>query len=68
MTNYADYITVNPKVCHGQACFSGTRILVYLVLEMLEDGETPKEIIKKRLPSAYQGAYPSGSSLRCRSD
>jgi uncharacterized protein (DUF433 family) len=50
MTNYADYITVDPKVCHGQACFSGTRILVYLVLGMLEDGETPEGIIKNGYP------------------
>jgi len=41
-----NYITVNPKVCHGQPCFKGTRIMVYLVLEMLESGETPEKIIK----------------------
>ena len=46
MINYTDYITVNPKVCHGQPCFKGTRIMVYLVLEMLEGGETPENIIK----------------------
>jgi uncharacterized protein (DUF433 family) len=46
MTDFAKYITVNPGVCHGQACFTGTRILVYLILEMLEDGETTQDIIK----------------------
>jgi len=50
MTNFTDYITVNQDVCHGQACFKGTRILVYLVLEMLEDGETPEAIIKEAYP------------------
>jgi uncharacterized protein (DUF433 family) len=50
MNNFTDYISVDPSICHGQACFSGTRILVYLVLEMLEAGETPQEIIKNAYP------------------
>ncbi|HCF50977.1 MAG TPA: hypothetical protein DER60_11895, partial [Syntrophomonas sp.] len=25
-------ITVNPEVCHGQACISGTRIMVSIIL------------------------------------
>ena len=41
-----DYITINPNVCHGQPCFKGTRIMVYLVLELLEAGETPDKILK----------------------
>ena len=41
-----DYITINPHVCHGQPCFKGTRIMVYLVLELLEAGETPEQILK----------------------
>ena len=41
-----DYITLDPQVCHGQACFKGTRIMVYLVLELLEAGKTPEEILK----------------------
>lgn len=45
--NYADYISVDPKVCHGQPCFRGTRIMVYLVLELLEGGVSPEEIIKR---------------------
>ena len=50
MTNYTRYISVDPMVCHGQTCFKGTRIMVYLVLEMLEAGETPEEIITKAYP------------------
>ena len=41
-----DYITIDPKVCHGQPCFKGTRIMVYLILELLEAGDTPDEILK----------------------
>jgi len=50
MNNLNKYISVDPNVCHGQACFKGTRILVYLILEMLEVGETPENIIKKAYP------------------
>ena len=41
-----DYITTNSDVCHGQPCFKGTRIMIYLVLELLEAGESPEQIIK----------------------
>lgn len=50
MINYVDYITIDPKVCRGQPCFKGTRILVYLVLEMLEAGETVEQIITNAYP------------------
>jgi uncharacterized protein (DUF433 family) len=41
-----DYITTTPDICHGQPCFKGTRIMIYLVLELLEAGESPEQIIK----------------------
>lgn len=44
--NFMDYIVVDPKICHGQPCFKGTRIMVYLVLELLEAGETYEDILK----------------------
>jgi len=50
MINYTSYITVDPRICHGQPCFKGTRIMVYLILEMLEAGETPDTIIKNAYP------------------
>lgn len=40
-----NYITVDPKVCHGKPCFKGTRIMVHLVLELLEAGVPIEEII-----------------------
>ena len=43
-------ITVDTEVCHGKPCFNDTRIMVYLVLEMLEQGATTPEILE---------AYPS---------
>ena len=44
--NLEDYISVHPEICHGKPCFKGTRIMVYLVLEMLEDGALVAEILQ----------------------
>ena len=43
-------ISVDPHVCHGQACLKGTRIPVSIVLDCLGDGMTIDEIV---------GEYPS---------
>jgi hypothetical protein len=40
-----DRITADPAVCHGQACVSGTRISVAVVLDNLAAGLTSEEII-----------------------
>lgn len=39
------YISVDPQICHGKPCFKGTRIMVYLVLEMLEAGISVETIV-----------------------
>ena len=39
-----NYIWRRPDVCHGKPCFKGTRIMVYLILEMLEAGASHEEI------------------------
>lgn len=39
-------ITINPKVLHGKACIKGTRIPVYLILEMLAAGDSAEQILK----------------------
>ena len=43
---WQDYITVDPTVCHGRACMSGTRIMVSVVLDNLVAGLTPDEIVR----------------------
>ena len=45
MMDIRDYISVDPHICHGKPCFKGTRIMVYLVLELLEAGVPVEEII-----------------------
>ncbi len=44
--NWQDYITVNPNICHGQACIKGTRVMVSVVLDNLAAGLTPDEFIQ----------------------
>ena len=36
--NWKDYITVDPNVCHGEACLRGTRIMASVVLDNLAAG------------------------------
>lgn len=48
--NWRERITVDPTVCHGQACVKGTRIMVSVILDNLAAGVDLKEIL---------GSYPS---------
>jgi len=44
--NWQDYISVDPSICHGQACVKGTRILVSVVLDNLAAGLAQEQIIR----------------------
>ena len=50
--DWRDHITVDPEICHGKACISGTRVLVTTVLDNLADGLDADEIAR---------SYPSVS-------
>jgi uncharacterized protein (DUF433 family) len=39
------YITTDPEIMHGAACFRGTRVPVSVVLDNLIAGEWPKRIL-----------------------
>ena len=45
MNNWQDYISINPKVCHGKPCIKGTRIMVSVILDNLAEGTIPEEIV-----------------------
>lgn len=45
MTDYRDYITIEPGKRSGQPCIRGLRITVYDVLSYLAAGMTAEEII-----------------------
>jgi len=40
-----DRISVDPMVCHGKACVSGTRIMVSVVLDNLASGLSRSDIL-----------------------
>ena len=40
-------ISINPKVCHGQACIKGTRIPVYQIVRMLANGDAIEELLEE---------------------
>jgi uncharacterized protein (DUF433 family) len=51
--NWHDHISVDPNVCHGQACITGTRVMVTVILDNLAAGLTVDEIVN---------SYPSVSA------
>jgi uncharacterized protein (DUF433 family) len=40
-------ISINPKICHGQACIKGTRIPVHQISQMLANGDTVEELLEE---------------------
>lgn len=54
------HISVDPGIQHGKPCFRGTRIPVYVVLELLEGGVKPEEIVSQKY-------YPELTSDHIRS-
>ncbi|MBA2691790.1 MAG: DUF433 domain-containing protein [Rubrobacter sp.] len=43
---WREHISVDPNVCHGQACIKGTRVMVSVVLDNLADGASREEILR----------------------
>lgn len=40
------YIVADPNICHGKPTYKGSRVMVWQVLEALEDGESWDEIVQ----------------------
>ena len=38
-------ITIDPNICHGQACVTGTRIPVHQIIHMLANGDTVEDLL-----------------------
>ena len=55
---WQDHISVDPTVCHGQACIRGTRIPVAVVLANLAAGLTAEEV-RHSYPSLSADAIPA---------
>ena len=41
-----EYIVADTDICHGKPIFKGTRVMVWQVLEMLQDGAPSQEIFE----------------------
>lgn len=41
-----ELISIDPAICHGQACIKGTRVMVTVVLDALAAGLDTAEIIR----------------------
>jgi uncharacterized protein (DUF433 family) len=45
--NLLDRVTINPRQCGGRPCIRGMRIRVTDVLDLLEAGLTPAEVLNE---------------------
>ena len=43
----SDRISADPKICYGKPCIKGTRIPVYIILELLAGDTSPNEILRE---------------------
>ena len=50
MPGLLDRIRIDPRICHGQPCVKGTRIMVWLVVQCLANGDKVADVLK-----AYPG-------------
>ena len=51
--DWREHVTVDPAICHGQACIKGTRITVSVVLDNLAASASADDILR---------SYPSLSA------
>jgi uncharacterized protein (DUF433 family) len=43
---WQNYISIDPNICHGKACFTGTRIMVSVILDNLAVGIEVAELLR----------------------
>ena len=43
--SWRERISSNPDVCHGTPCIRGTRVMVWLILQYLSNGDTVEEVV-----------------------
>ena len=47
MTQFLNRIAINPKILGGKPIIKGTRIPIYVILQMLRDGATFEKILEE---------------------
>ncbi len=48
-------ISIDPNICHGQACIKGTRIMVSVILDCLAAGMSEQEILEEYSTLTVEG-------------
>jgi uncharacterized protein (DUF433 family) len=43
-------ISIDPTICHGQACVKGTRLPVHQIVRMLANGDTVEDLLTEYPP------------------
>ncbi len=64
--NWQNRISVDPAICHGKACITGTRIMVSVILDNLAAGQTAAAILRgypTLQPDALQAALAYAAEL-----
>ena len=64
--DWHEHISVDPAVCHGQACIAGTRVMVTVLLDNLAAGLTVAEIVESYpsvTPQAVKAALHYAAEL-----
>ena len=56
--NWRDHIVVDQEICHGQACFKGTRIPVTVILDNLAAGISEGQL-HSDYPTLPKNAIPA---------
>lgn len=50
-------ISIDPNVCHGQACIKGTRIPVHQIVRMLANGDRIEQLLEDYPSLATEDIY-----------
>ena len=59
-----DLVSVDPRICHGQACIRGTRILVSVILDCLAAGMTEQDILEQYPTLTVDGVRAAAALAR----
>ena len=44
--NWNNRVSVDPAVCHGKACITGTRVMVSVIVDNIAAGVSRQELLK----------------------
>ena len=58
-------ISIDPNVCHGQACVRGTRLPVHQIVRMIANGDSPADLVREwTLWNSLRGGRLDGLEFR----